>query len=207
MTWSLQRQRGISINYFRKEFSFIHPLYSLRIFNPRKATLQLSLQCLSYQMKSGERLRRPRRGPPRPPPGPPLAATAACERDLGDAIGRRALRSLRLASCAAWVSRPHPVSPRHALSPRWIRLLVAPDTGDSSLSDVRSAAPAPEAQPSRLSPRRHETAPPTCSRARGLIVGTYLRPGGPSLPGLHHVGGLTRGTLGLQKFKKETLGM
>lgn len=141
------------------------------------------------------------------PPGPPLAATAARERDLGDAIGRRALRSLRLASCAAWVSRPRPVSPRHALSPRWIRLLVAPDTGDSSLSDVRSAAPAPEAQPSRLSPRRHETAPPTCSRARGLIVGTYLRPGGPSLPGLHYVGGLTRGTLGLQKFKKETLGM
>lgn len=206
MTWSLQRQRGISINYFRKEFSFIHPLYSLRIFNPRKATLQLSLQCLSYQMKSGERLRRrdgvppaPRRDP-RSRPRPHESATS-----VTPSGGARCARWVSPA--AAWVSRPRPVSPRHALSPRWIRLLVAPDTGDSSLSDVRSAAPAPEAQPSCLSPRRQETAPPTCSGARGLIVGTYLRPGGPSLPGLHHVGGLTRGTLGLQKFKKETLGM
>lgn len=197
MTWSLQRQRGISINYFRKEFSFIHPLYSLRIFNPRKATLQLSLQCLSYQMKSGERLRRPRRGPPRRDPRsrprPPASATS-----VTPSGGARCARCVSPAVLLG--SRPRPVSPRHALSPRWIRLLVAPDTGDSSLSDVRSAAPAPEAQPSRLSPRRHETAPPTCSRARGLIVG-------PSLPGLHHVGRLTRGTLGLQKFKKETLGM
>lgn len=97
MTWSLQRQRGISINYFRKEFSFIHPLYSLRIFNPRKATLQLSLQCLSYQMKSGERLRRPRRGPPRRDPArrprPPASATsvtpsggARCARCVSPAV-------------------------------------------------------------------------------------------------------------------------
>lgn len=115
MTWSLQRQRGISINYFRKEFSFIHPLYSLRIFNPRKATLQLSLQCLSYQMKSGERLRRPRRGPPRPPPGPRSPATAARERDLGDAIGRRALRSLRLASCRLGLAAPSYLSQARSL--------------------------------------------------------------------------------------------